>query len=38
MEPDIRYARNDGVDRIHDLRPRRVYLAHAAEPWNPVVD
>jgi hypothetical protein len=25
-------------DCIHDLRPRRVYLAHAAEPWNPVVD
>jgi hypothetical protein len=22
-------------DRIHARRPRRVYLAHAAEPWDP---
>jgi len=23
------------LDRIHALRPRRVYLAHAAGPWDP---
>jgi hypothetical protein len=26
------------IDRIHALRPRRVYLSHAAEPWEPGVD
>ena len=23
------------LDRIHALRPRRVYLAHADRPWEP---
>ena len=23
------------LDRIHALRPRRVYLTHAPEPWEP---
>ncbi|HEY7694156.1 MAG TPA: hypothetical protein VH816_17600 [Gaiellaceae bacterium] len=23
------------VDRIHSLRPRRVFLAHAREHWDP---
>ena len=42
---DVTYSMDELVaggetnfDCIHDLRPRRVYLAHAAEPWNPVVD
>jgi len=42
---DVTYSMDELVagggtnfDRIHALRPRRVYLAHAAEPWNPVVD
>jgi N-acyl homoserine lactone hydrolase len=26
------------IDRIRALRPRRVYLSHAAEPWEPCVD
>jgi N-acyl homoserine lactone hydrolase len=26
------------IDRIRALRPRRVYLSHAAEPWSPGVD
>jgi N-acyl homoserine lactone hydrolase len=25
-------------DRIHALRPRRVYLAHSPRPWDPVLD
>jgi len=23
------------IRRIHDLRPRRVYLAHHERPWEP---
>ena len=26
------------IDRIHALGPRRVYLAHASQPWEPLVD
>jgi N-acyl homoserine lactone hydrolase len=39
---DVTYSMDELVaggqpnfDRIHALRPRRVYLAHASEPWNP---
>jgi N-acyl homoserine lactone hydrolase len=28
----------ENVDRIRALRPRRVYLSHAAAPWEPGVD
>ena len=28
----------EGIDRIRALRPRQVYLSHAAEPWEPGVD
>ena len=29
---------SDSIRRIHDLRPRRVYLAHHERPWVPVYD
>ena len=42
---DVTYSMDELVagggsnfDRIHALRPRRVYLAHAFEPWDRVVD
>ena len=42
---DVTYSMDELVaggqpnfDRIHALAPRRVYIAHAAEPWDPVVD
>jgi N-acyl homoserine lactone hydrolase len=28
----------DSIGRIHDLRPRRVYLAHHDRPWEPQYD
>ena len=42
---DVTYSMDELVagggpnfDRIRALRPRRVYLSHASEPWDPVVD
>lgn len=29
---------SENIDRIHGLKPRRVYLAHARRPWDPGVD
>jgi glyoxylase-like metal-dependent hydrolase (beta-lactamase superfamily II) len=42
---DVTYSMRELIDgttesirRIHDLRPRRVYLAHHERPWEPDYD
>jgi N-acyl homoserine lactone hydrolase len=35
---DLAAGGSSAVDRIRSLSPRRVYISHAAEPWEPDVD
>jgi N-acyl homoserine lactone hydrolase len=35
---DLDRGGQPAVDRIRELRPRRVFLSHASDPWEPGVD